>query len=151
MLLYLPLHQETLFYIHTYLSPQIFTHTRKHLHTLANIRKHSLYILIHHQIVPSIYPGESTELSRQPRHDIDGIPPADFDHHNYTMMESFLRGVRDLYPEITKLSSVGKSVEGRELYVLEITKDPGVHIPGKSNGNSPSNCHYVIRLSSQIS
>lgn len=35
------------------------------------------------------------------------------------------------YPNITKLSSIGKSVEGRDLYVIEITRDPGKHIPGK--------------------
>lgn len=75
--------------------------------------------------------GKSSEHVRRPRHDLDGISPADFVHHNYIAMESFLKDLNSQYPEITRLTSIGKSVEKRELYVLEVTKDPGKHIPGK--------------------
>lgn len=46
-------------------------------------------------------------------------------------MEEFLKDLNAMYPTITKLYSIGNSVEGRKLYVLEVTKDPGVHIPGE--------------------
>lgn len=46
-------------------------------------------------------------------------------------MEQYLKTLHEKYPDITKLASIGKSVEGRDLYVLEVTKDPGRHVPGK--------------------
>lgn len=69
---------------------------------------------------------------RRERHDIDGMSPVDFTHHDYAKMESFLKELNEQYPALTKLSSIGKSVEGRELYVLEVTNEPGVHKPGES-------------------
>lgn len=77
--------------------------------------------------------GKSPEHIRKPRHDLDGISALDFQHHDYARMEKYLQDLHEKYPEITRLSSIGKSVEGRELYVLEITQNPGKHIPGKSN------------------
>ncbi len=53
-------------------------------------------------------------------------------HHNYEEMEALLRKVSREYPEITKLYSIGQSVEGRELYVLEISDLPGQHEPGNN-------------------
>ncbi|XP_063896391.1 carboxypeptidase D [Helicoverpa armigera] len=78
---------------------------------------------------------------RRARHDIDGISAVDFSHHDYAKMESFLKTLNEAYPEITKLTSIGKSVEGRELYVLEVTKDPGVHKPGKPEFKYVANMH----------
>ncbi|XP_068623289.1 carboxypeptidase D isoform X2 [Battus philenor] len=83
----------------------------------------------------------TVERNRHPRHNIDGIPPADFAHHDYPKMEAYLQRLKDAYPDITRLSSIGKSVEGRELYVLEITKDPGKHIPGKPEFKYVANMH----------
>lgn len=56
--------------------------------------------------------------------------PQIFRHHHYADMMLFLRKYNATYPSITRLYSVGKSVEGRELYVMEITDNPGVHEPG---------------------
>lgn len=69
------------------------------------------------------------------------LTAADFVHHDFVKMESFLKDLHVQYPEITKLSSIGKSVEGRELYVLEVTKDPGVHLPGKPEFKYVANMH----------
>lgn len=74
-------------------------------------------------------------LNRRVRHDIDGISAVDFSHHDYVKMESFLKDLNEQYPHITKLSSIGKSVEGRELYVLEVTRDPGEHKAGEWSFN----------------
>ncbi|KAL0868000.1 hypothetical protein ABMA27_008658 [Loxostege sticticalis] len=65
----------------------------------------------------------------------------DFQHHDYARMEKYLQDLHEKYPEITRLSSIGKSVEGRELYVLEITQNPGKHIPGKPEFKYVANMH----------
>lgn len=61
-----------------------------------------------------------------------GFPiPVEFVHHNYTRLVSMLNLINVNYPNITRLYSVGKSVQGRDLYVLEISTSPGQHEPGK--------------------
>ncbi|XP_072934189.1 carboxypeptidase D isoform X2 [Epargyreus clarus] len=77
------------------------------------------------------------KLHRRPR----GLSDADFVHHNYLKMERFLQDLRDAYPDITSLTSIGKSVEGRDLYVLEVTRNPGQHIPGKPEFKYIANMH----------
>ncbi|KAK1331439.1 hypothetical protein QTO34_009394 [Cnephaeus nilssonii] len=52
-------------------------------------------------------------------------------------MEIFLRRFANEYPNITRLYSLGKSVESRELYVMEISDNPGVHEPGSLVVNYP--------------
>lgn len=71
----------------------------------------------------NLSPG--TQSSHQP------IQPKDFRHHHFPDMEIFLRRFANEYPNITRLYSLGKSVESRELYVMEISDNPGVHEPGK--------------------
>lgn len=56
----------------------------------------------------------------------------EFKHHNYVQMEKVLNNLNKNYRTITRLYSIGKSVQGRELYVMEVTENPGVHIPGLS-------------------
>lgn len=48
-------------------------------------------------------------------------------HHNYSQMTQILRNLTYRYPQITKLYSIGQSVQGRELWVLEISNKPGSH------------------------
>ena len=67
--------------------------------------------------------------------------PSTFVHHNYDEMTVFLQNYAKAFPEITKLYTVGKSVEGRELWVLEITDNPGVHEPGEPEFKYVGNMH----------
>ncbi len=50
-------------------------------------------------------------------------------YHSFEEMTAFLREAAEKYPDLTKLYSIGKSFEGRELWMLEITNkksgDPG--------------------------
>ncbi|XP_045539218.1 carboxypeptidase D [Papilio machaon] len=82
----------------------------------------------------------SVARNRNPRH-IDGLSAVDFAHHDYIKMEAFLQKLHEGYPDITRLTSIGQSVEGRELYVLEVTRDPGRHIPGKPEFKYVANMH----------
>ncbi|XP_054250161.1 carboxypeptidase D [Indicator indicator] len=69
------------------------------------------------------------------------IQPVDFRHHHFSDMEIFLRRYANEYPNITRLYSVGKSVELRELYVMEISDNPGVHEAGEPEFKYIGNMH----------
>lgn len=64
-----------------------------------------------------------------------------FKHHNYVTMEKYLKELNGNYANITRLYSIGTSVEGRELYVMEITKNPGKHSPEKPEVKYIGNMH----------
>ena len=49
------------------------------------------------------------------------------DYHNYVELTAFLQDIADNYPDITHLESIGQSVQGRELWVIEISDNPGVN------------------------
>ncbi|XP_072123547.1 carboxypeptidase M-like [Mobula birostris] len=53
-----------------------------------------------------------------------------FKHHNAEELESFLHRINSNYPSITHLYSIGKSVEGVDLWVLAIGKHPKNHVVG---------------------
>ena len=48
------------------------------------------------------------------------------DYKSFSQMESFLYDIANIYPDITKLSSVGKSYENRDIWLLEISDNPGI-------------------------
>lgn len=70
------------------------------------------------QVLPSAPP------EREP------VQPQDFRHHSHADMEVFLRKFRSDFPSITHLYSVGRSVQGRELYVMVVSDKPREHEQG---------------------
>jgi carboxypeptidase T len=47
-------------------------------------------------------------------------------YHTLAQMESILEGIADDYPDITSLFSIGTTYEGRSIWCLEISDNPGV-------------------------
>lgn len=64
-----------------------------------------------------------------------------YEHHNYEAMTKILKGINQQWPKITNLYTVGKSVQHRELWVLEISDNPGRHERGEPNFKYVGNMH----------
>lgn len=64
-----------------------------------------------------------------------------FQHHNYNQMMKMLKELTKKYPSITNLYTIGKSVEGRELWVMEISDLPGKHEIGEPEFKYIGNMH----------
>ena len=52
------------------------------------------------------------------------------EEQSFNDMEIYLTSITRMYPDITSLYSIGKSTEGRDLWVMEISDNPGSHEPG---------------------
>ncbi|KAL1252552.1 hypothetical protein QQF64_017245 [Cirrhinus molitorella] len=82
--------------------------------------------------------GLSTPAPPIPRSPIHTL---DFRHHSYDEMEMFLQLLSAVHPSITYLNSAGQSVQGRNLYVMEISTNPGVDQQGKPEVMFLGNMH----------
>ncbi|KAF0310309.1 Carboxypeptidase D [Amphibalanus amphitrite] len=69
------------------------------------------------------------------------VTPPDWQHHDYASMESWLRDLATRYPDITRLYSAGVSVQNRQLWVLEVSDNPGRHEPGEPEFKYVANMH----------
>lgn len=79
-------------------------------------------------------PGDTTEVTGLPATSTAPAPkpqrPQEFRHHHNSDMELFLQRFSTEYPSITRLYPIGKSVQGRLLWVMEISDNPGEHEQG---------------------
>ena len=62
-------------------------------------------------------------------------------YHHYDDLSSFMHFYHRRYPNITRLYSAGTSVEDRELWVMEISDNPGVHEPLEPEFKYVGNMH----------
>ena len=46
-------------------------------------------------------------------------------YHDYNELTLFMQNIANQYPNITQLESIGQSVQGRELWVMQISDNPG--------------------------
>lgn len=71
----------------------------------------------------SVTDKNTTVLNFKMKRSAPDIPEIDlpiyyeFGHHNYVEMEALLKNITEAYPTITRLYTVGQTVQGRELYV----------------------------------
>lgn len=79
-------------------------------------------------------PKPAVETGRAHQPDQFGFyTPTKFEHHPYKEMDKWLKFYASKCPNITRLYSIGSSVQGRQLYVVEISDNPGQHELGKTN------------------
>jgi carboxypeptidase D len=62
-------------------------------------------------------------------------------YHDYTQLTTFLFQANSTYPDITHLYSIGQSVQGRELWVLDISDNPTVNEPNEPEFKYIGNMH----------
>lgn len=62
-------------------------------------------------------------------------------HHNYKDMVQFMDDLTAKYPSITHKYSIGKSVQGRELWVMVVSDNPTKHEPGEPEFKYVANMH----------
>ncbi|CAH1258504.1 CPE [Branchiostoma lanceolatum] len=65
----------------------------------------------------------------------------DFRYHHYLDLSRVLNDTAASCHEISRVYSVGKSVEGRDLWVIEFSDNPGVHEPGEPEFRYVGNMH----------
>ncbi|MCK5556841.1 MAG: peptidase M14, partial [Candidatus Hydrogenedentes bacterium] len=64
-------------------------------------------------------------------------------YHDHAGLHAILKQLNEVFPDLTKLYSIGKSYEGRDLWCLEVTnrnkgnpsRKPGMYIDGNIHGN----------------
>ncbi|KAM6988122.1 carboxypeptidase D isoform 2-T2 [Tautogolabrus adspersus] len=71
-------------------------------------------------------------------------------YYNYVELTGRLQSLAQSYPHIAALSSIGQSVEGRELWVMRITKDPNADAPGRPKFKYVGNMHGDETVSRQV-
>ena len=65
----------------------------------------------------------------------------DFRHHDHDSMNKYLQEIHSRCPNITRLYSLGVSVENRNLTVIEISRNPGKEEKLKPNFKYVANMH----------
>ncbi|KAJ6640259.1 Carboxypeptidase M [Pseudolycoriella hygida] len=65
----------------------------------------------------------------------------DFVYHNHDDMTRFLRTTSARYPNLTALYSIGKSIQGRDLWVIVVSSSPYEHMIGKPDVKYIANIH----------
>ena len=58
--------------------------------------------------------------------DVKAMPSGYEDYHDYAEQVAFVQDLAEQYPDITDLSIVGQSLEGRDIYLLKISDNPEV-------------------------
>lgn len=89
---------------------------------------------------PNIAAANDTSLP-EPRAYTPDIHLLDFVYHNHEEMTRFLRATSARFPNLTALYSIGKSVQGRDLWVMVVSASPYDHMIGKPDVKYVANIH----------
>ncbi|XP_043465878.1 carboxypeptidase M isoform X2 [Leptopilina heterotoma] len=88
--------------------------------------------------------AENDELARHysTRYSIYDEPyKIDFKYHNYDQLTRFLQTTSHRFQNLTALYSIGKSVKGRDLWVMVVSSSPYEHMIGKPDVKYVANIH----------
>ena len=83
----------------------------------------------------TLSPLAQSNMSTEP------IEPTKFLHHSNEKLQEFLQSYATKCSNITRLYSIGKSVKGVDLWVMEISDNPGVHELGEPEFKYIGNMH----------
>ena len=86
-------------------------------------------------------PQQQQLLQQHQHQQLPRFPNLSWQYHNYTSMTTFLRHVSTIYSNLTALYSIGQSVQGRELWVMVVSRSPYEHMVGKPNVKYVANMH----------
>lgn len=96
----------------------------------------------HHKVwagIPAAHAQKRQGQFERPQQPV--FPRLSFQYHNYTSMTTFLRHVSTVYSNLTALYSIGQSVQGREIWVMVVSRSPYEHMVGKPNVKYVANMH----------
>ncbi|XP_037938393.1 carboxypeptidase D isoform X2 [Teleopsis dalmanni] len=77
----------------------------------------------------------------EPRAYVPDSQYLDFAYHDHDDLTRFLRATSARYPNLTALYSIGKSTQGRELWVMVVSSSPYEHMIGKPDVKYVGNIH----------
>lgn len=84
---------------------------------------------------------QKESVHEQSRKSVDILNVDEFKHHDYEEMTWFLKYFAQKYSNITRLYSIGYSVQNRKLWAMEISDNPGKHEPGEPEVKYIGNVH----------
>ncbi|XP_078588903.1 carboxypeptidase N catalytic chain-like [Branchiostoma floridae x Branchiostoma japonicum] len=65
----------------------------------------------------------------------------EFSHHRYDDLQRIIAETHAACPDISRVYNIGRSVQGRNLTVIEFSDNPGVHEPGEPEVKYVANMH----------
>lgn len=87
-------------------------------------------------VVVTAHLEEKNQLERMgllievlPTPDRRGFPPKDSDYHDYSELTAKLQNLNSKFPDVTRLVSIGKSVEGRDIWSFIIGQNSPSQLP----------------------
>ncbi|XP_058064234.1 carboxypeptidase M isoform X2 [Anopheles bellator] len=87
------------------------------------------------------YAFDNASGAHEPRAYRPDVGELDFVYHNHDEMTRYLRATTARYPNLTALYSIGKSAQGRDLWVLVVSSSPYEHMLGKPDVKYIGNIH----------
>ncbi|XP_030381385.1 carboxypeptidase D isoform X3 [Scaptodrosophila lebanonensis] len=85
--------------------------------------------------------GDLEAALPEPRAYIPDSQNLDFVYHDHEELTRFLRATSARYPNLTALYSIGKSTQGRDLWVMVVSSSPYEHMVGKPDVKYVGNIH----------
>nr|NP_001285344.1 uncharacterized protein Dmel_CG4678, isoform J [Drosophila melanogaster]AHN59814.1 uncharacterized protein Dmel_CG4678, isoform J [Drosophila melanogaster] len=123
-------------------------------HQLQLLLLPSVLLLMLHLLLcdaKTVNPGDSMQMQHHQMTAEPGLPEPraympdaqhlDFVYHDHEELTRFLRATSARYPNLTALYSIGKSIQGRDLWVMVVSSSPYEHMVGKPDVKYVGNIH----------